>query len=182
MTVRKSITRISVFGLGMTICVGMLSEWALLFRYEPLAIAADHGQLVFAVVDELAVERIAANYEEMPTYDGDQSESPWVTIFTDHERFKREHRHIATKRYVLWQHQVMGWEPPYTSGLRGVFRVSLWYPILLFSAGCIWATHGHLKRRKRLRYNLCIQCGYSLEGLTEPRCPECSAATTEPAR
>ena len=29
------------------------------------------------------------------------------------------------------------------------------------------------RRRKREKLGLCIQCGYNLHGLTEPRCPEC---------
>ena len=32
---------------------------------------------------------------------------------------------------------------------------------------------GPLRRRRRRKRNQCIHCGYSLQGLTEPRCPEC---------
>jgi len=32
---------------------------------------------------------------------------------------------------------------------------------------------GPLRRRRRRKRNQCIRCGYSLQGLTERRCPEC---------
>jgi len=32
---------------------------------------------------------------------------------------------------------------------------------------------GPLRRWHRLRRGLCASCGYSLQGLTDPRCPEC---------
>ncbi len=37
------------------------------------------------------------------------------------------------------------------------------------------ARAGHRRR------NECVQCGYSLRGLTEPRCPECGMAFDTPA-
>lgn len=34
-------------------------------------------------------------------------------------------------------------------------------------------------REQRRRENRCLNCGYSLEGLTSERCPECGTPTTE---
>ena len=43
------------------------------------------------------------------------------------------------------------------------------YPALAF-------IRGPLRRWRRHRKGLCLNCGYNLRGLTEPRCPECAKA------
>jgi len=43
--------------------------------------------------------------------------------------------------------------------------ISAWVPVRLMVPP--------LKRWRRRRLGLCVNCGYNLTGLTEPRCPEC---------
>lgn len=43
------------------------------------------------------------------------------------------------------------------------------YPILFFYVPMV-------RRYRRRRRNACVSCGYSLQGLTELRCPECGTA------
>lgn len=38
----------------------------------------------------------------------------------------------------------------------------------------------HIRRRRRYLTGRCINCGYNLTGLTEPRCPECGTAFALP--
>lgn len=56
-----------------------------------------------------------------------------------------------------------------------VARVHLWLLFVLFAAyPAIAFIRGPLRRYRRRSRGLCLRCGYSLRGLTEPRCPECS--------
>jgi hypothetical protein len=53
-----------------------------------------------------------------------------------------------------------------------VFPVWVLPPIFLLYPAIAFV-RGPLRRRLRRRRGLCVKCGYSLRGLTEPRCPEC---------
>jgi hypothetical protein len=60
---------------------------------------------------------------------------------------------------------------------------------VLLTAPSIALVRGPLRRNRRRRRGECVQCGYKLTGLVEPRCPECGreftrhddASTLEPA-
>jgi hypothetical protein len=79
----------------------------------------------------------------------------------------REDRVLAW-RGGTWHTQVRdGWR---TNEARAV----LWPAIPLLGAFPLVAFfRGPLRRYRRQRRNLCVQCGYNLTGLIEPRCPEC---------
>ena len=49
--------------------------------------------------------------------------------------------------------------------------------MLLFGLVFLVAFVPIYRRRHRSKLGLCEKCGYSLEGLTEVRCPECRCAT-----
>ncbi len=49
----------------------------------------------------------------------------------------------------------------------------VWIAFLLSVSVTMILFYGPLRRRRRRKHNQCIQCGYSLTGLPEPRCPEC---------
>ena len=55
-----------------------------------------------------------------------------------------------------------------------------WFVVSLLGAYPLIALSGSLKRRwrnrRRRRRGLCLQCGYNLTGVPEPRCPECGTA------
>lgn len=61
-------------------------------------------------------------------------------------------------------------------------RVPGWLPVI---ALLIMPIHGIVRgpwvQRRRLRRNECKQCGYSLEKLPGPRCPECGAPIADAA-
>jgi len=62
----------------------------------------------------------------------------------------------------------------------GSASVSLWIPTLAFgSVLCFCRPLRFHRRRKRKRLGLCVECGYSLKGLIEPRCPECNTPFDE---
>jgi hypothetical protein len=64
--------------------------------------------------------------------------------------------------------------PPATPG--GVIMVlPLWIPLSLLGY-LVWRSRFapvNLRRTRR-KLGLCLRCGYNLQGLTEPRCPECA--------
>lgn len=66
---------------------------------------------------------------------------------------------IFTKQIPFWQ-------------LFSLFFGAALYPALV----CRRPARRFRTRRQRLRENLCLKCGYSLQGLPEPRCPECNTA------
>ncbi|MCA9251119.1 MAG: hypothetical protein KDA54_08295 [Phycisphaerales bacterium] len=61
--------------------------------------------------------------------------------------------------------------------LGTTIRFPVWAPIMMFLSYPIVVLAAvpiaRRKRRNRLKLNQCLHCGYSLTGLTEPRCPEC---------
>lgn len=51
----------------------------------------------------------------------------------------------------------------------------LWLATMLLAAyPAATFVRGPLRRWRRRRNGSCVNCGYTLRGLTEPRCPECS--------
>lgn len=63
-----------------------------------------------------------------------------------------------------------------TSVGPGHYRVifPLWIPAFLSALPPGYLMLPYCRRRRRLRAGLCVKCGYSLKGLSEPRCPECA--------
>lgn len=57
---------------------------------------------------------------------------------------------------------------------RPYVRIPLWIPAVVFAL-CFWCSYYLPIRRVRMRQEkgLCVNCGYCLIGLGEPRCPEC---------
>jgi hypothetical protein len=67
---------------------------------------------------------------------------------------------------------------PTTSSARTTdVEVPFWALFILFASpsASVWI-RGGLRRRRRHRRGLCLNCGYNLTGLPEPRCPECGQA------
>ena len=54
------------------------------------------------------------------------------------------------------------------------FSIPLIVCLPLFGAYPLMALIRVWRRRRRRKLGLCTECGYSLRGLTESRCPECS--------
>ena len=63
--------------------------------------------------------------------------------------------------------------------------VPVWLVVaLLFVYPAVAFLRGPVRRRRRLRHNQCLECGYSLTGNMTGRCPECGTdviAQTRPA-
>ena len=67
------------------------------------------------------------------------------------------------------------WMPKFRvspSGAVYSFAIPLWMPIFLSATLLPWSFVS-ARRCKRRELGECLKCGYSLHGLTEPRCPEC---------
>ena len=67
------------------------------------------------------------------------------------------------------------WFPRLTSDSCGCYSICI--PLWILTALLIIAPVGFMRsnhRRARRKAGLCVTCGYNLQGLTEPRCPECS--------
>ncbi len=78
------------------------------------------------------------------------------------------------------------WRPIQTSNTSvpvqfNYIRVPTWLPVV---ALLIMPTHGIIRgpwvQRRRQRHNQCQHCGYNLQGLPEPRCPECGSPIEKP--
>ncbi|GJM24132.1 MAG: hypothetical protein DHS20C16_05470 [Phycisphaerae bacterium] len=102
---------------------------------------------------------------------------------------KRNQMTQASSNAICFEYAVPSGSVPAPPGIlpnNGHVTFPLWCPLLLFAANPIFAfIRGPLRRRARRKRNQCIQCGYSLIGLTEQRCPECGTAvikdfTSEP--
>ena len=73
-----------------------------------------------------------------------------------------------------------GWRTPRVGGPPVVemtyFRLPVWITVVALLIHPIRAVVlGPLRERRRRRSNECVNCGYNLTGLPEPRCPECGA-------
>ncbi len=68
---------------------------------------------------------------------------------------------------------------PWARPVRRAYTLELpfWFITAALAAYPVVHLVGRWRRtRHRLRDNLCLNCGYSLFGLPEPRCPECNTA------
>lgn len=58
---------------------------------------------------------------------------------------------------------------------RRVVQIPCWFVAAAFAISPTLALiRGPLRRYRRRRKGSCVECGYNLTGLTEPRCPECA--------
>ncbi len=55
-------------------------------------------------------------------------------------------------------------------------EVALYLPLGLFAVVWLIFRGFELRYHRRKKLGLCLECGYNLKGLTEPRCPECGTA------
>lgn len=70
------------------------------------------------------------------------------------------------------------WLPEMRSFAFGSMRmidvtIPLWIPLFLFAALPSYALLKYHHLQKQRKPGICVNCGYNLRGLSEPRCPEC---------
>lgn len=70
------------------------------------------------------------------------------------------------------------WGFDFGSPYRKVQHLPLWAPLVLSLVGLGWWYYAQGPRRRELRrrQGRCQNCGYPLQGLDVPRCPECGTA------
>ncbi len=56
---------------------------------------------------------------------------------------------------------------------KDTLQLPLWIPAVIFSTPLLLRLAPSWRRKKRRSTGLCIACGYRLESLMVPRCPEC---------
>ncbi len=84
---------------------------------------------------------------------------------------------VKPNKAMMERYYAKSWMPiisrPYSSTWKA--STPLWLPtLLLIVYPATIFVRGPLRRWRRRRSGSCVQCGYTLRGLTEPRCPECS--------
>ena len=82
-------------------------------------------------------------------------------------------------RTLYWSPQFYSYLLTMSGPKYGTCRIPLWIPAFMFGSSFLIVTRPIRRRRKRERLGLCLQCGYNLRGLTEPRCPECNTPFDE---
>ncbi len=65
-------------------------------------------------------------------------------------------------------------------GVMSYVRLPVWLVCALLLYRPILAVIVGVRERTRRRNNLCLNCGYHLKGLIEPRCPECGTTAKLP--
>ncbi len=81
-------------------------------------------------------------------------------------------RTVATDRGPLFE-SVPGFRE------QKAYVIAAWLPVTAFAAGLLPFSSGLLtavRMRRRRRRGRCVCCNYMLEGLSEPRCPECGTS------
>jgi hypothetical protein len=82
---------------------------------------------------------------------------------------------FPTKENWEWYHRRDRSQPWWCQTEVGFHRISIWLvgiPVI-FLPWFALAPWRWIARRRRRKRGSCVHCGYSLTGLTEPRCPEC---------
>lgn len=75
-----------------------------------------------------------------------------------------------TSSSFYWNSGRWGWGHAYASTHVGLHIA---VPCFLLAIPFVRKMHYWRRREYRLRQGLCVECGYNLTGLPEPRCPEC---------
>ena len=79
---------------------------------------------------------------------------------------------IAAMRISARPYEDSGHSTTFTP--MGVYEVPLWpLPVGFLALLSYTSVVSVYRIRRRRKLGLCLSCGYSLHGLTEPRCPEC---------
>jgi len=102
-----------------------------------------------------------------------------VNVYRTMVRFSRNFGPVIESRHFR-----IGWPPLfgieygkfYRKGILVSYSIGLPVPIiiLVLLGPAVWMiASSRLKKTRRRRQGQCLNCGYNLTGLTEPRCPEC---------
>ncbi len=110
------------------------------------------------------------------------------TTYFSARQAPEEHKYVRFGVPVVYRTQAFDYQP--SNGVKyrmsdGTFirrqslrrvtiEFALWLLWPLFAAYPLWSLiRGPLTQLHRRKHGLCLNCGYSLAQLTEPRCPEC---------
>ena len=165
--IRKTLTIFSLIGLLLSAGVSYLC--VIYIPLSPTSKAVIGGGVISTYRISWVPRRLQRNCPEVNT-----------DILSDYECFTPGLAINASRKVRF------GWLPAFGQrrtrlGTISVSRYPLWPPIggsavaILF----IWWGLSVSRRRKRKKLGLCLDCGYILHGLAEPRCPECGTPFDE---
>ena len=119
---------------------------------------------------------VSANYggTDWPQSRLDESTNKWLAGIRREEQFSW----WGFEGEVIYHTPTLVWPDGklQTTGHHIEYRVQTpaWIWILLLTYPAIVLIRGPLRRRRRRKRGLCLQCGYNLTGNTTGVCPECS--------
>ncbi len=165
--------------------------WLANFRF-PLAVLQTVGLVDYARLD-------GVNWYWSMTLHEDEQRKSWVSLYVSMQVLSIRHgnyylaKQPPVERLYVWFgvpivyyrrgidfRRPMGYQ--FNKGTQHNYQsfrysnvdIDLWFLWPVLAAYPLWSLiRGPLTQLHRRKHGLCLNCGYSLEQLTEPRCPEC---------
>jgi len=159
---RKTLTIASFFGLILSLGLWALSFWGVAYGAGSYGFKAFNGAMfIFRSSSGYDDKRIVAN-------------------LTRHAKALQIYKVPAGWLIDDFKVRKTRWLPKFGSNITSSYSLlPLWIPTICFTATLLFIfLPPAFRRHKRIRLGLCLHCGYSLHGLTEPRCPECGVEFT----
>ena len=161
--IRKTLTILSLIGLLLSVGLWGVSYWNLVHLNSKRTMMIAKGGYEFRKLYFRKLYRTYSPYIAMRKKPDGSIEPP---------PFNRWH----SNGFGAWQTR---WLPEISRSPLYIY-IPLWIPSIVFGLTFLSCRPLHFhRRRKRRKLGLCLQCGYDLHGLTEPRCPECNTPFDE---
>jgi hypothetical protein len=161
--IRRILTIFCVIGFVVSVGLWVVSYWGVFAFADPCILTADKGAISCTRFNEPG---LALEPGQIPLF---FSRKSWSL------RERRGTCHLTPGDiHVFGYHDLATiWIPRHQWWSQGGIVLPLWIPTAVFGTLLFFSVRPRLIAAHRSRHNLCINCAYNLEGLTECRCPEC---------